>query len=668
MKNSAALVKCRHLLGRLGPHGIEASRGTGGAGSPAAAPDAILACDDGRVWLVALWEGRSVQPDLGLDDEQGTATVDEVAQSLAAWREAHRRPNDPSEPALAILAPALDQNEIPPEGWTVGNETVPVLGRQSCRGAESLASALRSRLGSVLPFDAVAHWRAEAVPEVRIAPPPRRTLVVRDTEPIAAPLLLDYKQERCARLDLEPDEDTKQLVRDFSVRLVTGVAGCGKTLVLVHRAALLAAHFPEARVLLVSHNRPLVADLRRRLERLGPEHRVHCLSFNQWLARTAGPEGDMMQPGEVRRWIERERQRMPMPALRKFSESWLADEMTWMCDHQFADDSYFEAERKGRGIRLSKNQRREMLGLLRRYRAYLASEKRDDWSSWPLSVRERRTWAVEREPFDHILIDEAQFFAPVWIDLLRHALKPGGQFFLCADPTQGFLRRRLSWATLGFDVRRRSIRLERPYRSTRAILEFARDFYQRRLPDEDEPLNLPAPEWLDTLETGRPPLVQHAGSPQDQLARLVTEVRHLTQAGAPLADIMILVAGRALPQQAVVDYLDTKLGTGAASLIKNQSAPEKSVGVAHLMASTGLERPIVFLLGIDDLAAEEADPRLTPEERGEMIRDHTRQVYVGLTRAMERLVVYTDAASMRIPLGEKEPAETIAPETGSSGR
>ena len=66
--------------------------------------------------------------------------------------------------------------------------------------------------------------------------------------------------------------------------------------------------------------------------------------------------------------------------------------------------------------------------------------------------------------------DEAQFFAPVWLELLRRALKRGGHFFLCADPTQGFLRRRLSWSDMGLEMRNRSRRLERPYRSTRAIL------------------------------------------------------------------------------------------------------------------------------------------------------------------------------------------------------
>jgi len=57
------------------------------------------------------------------------------------------------------------------------------------------------------------------------------------------------------------------------------------------------------------------------------------------------------------------------------------------------------------------------------------------------------------------------------------------------------------------------------------------------------------------------------------------------------------------------------------------------------MAATGLERPVVFILGCDDLLASEANPLLTEEEHRQ---DHTRQIYVGITRAMERVVIYAD--------------------------
>ena len=50
------------------------------------------------------------------------------------------------------------------------------------------------------------------------------------------------------------------------------------------------------------------------------------------------------------------------------------------------------------------------------------------------------------------------------------------------------------------------------------------------------------------------------------------------------------------------------------------------------MAATGLERPMVFLPGLDDLIALESNPNQKEEEREDKKRDHTRQIYVGLTQ------------------------------------
>ncbi|MEQ1749706.1 MAG: UvrD-helicase domain-containing protein [Prosthecobacter sp.] len=639
MPTPITIVKMRTMLGRLAAHGIEASRATRSDESRHGS-DALLIAEDGRAWLVAIWSGSTLQPSLLAADDD-TQSLDIFAARLVdQHRQMQAIAGDPA-PDLMILAPLLPAEEIAGGIWRIGTEIIPIVTQRDCKKATTLARAILSHISPVLPQEAISRWRVAAVPEVRIESPWKRKAITRAATALAAPLLLDYKQERCARLDLEREPDAENLAKDLQLRVVTGVAGCGKTLVLVHRAALLATHFPNARVLLISFNRPLINDLKRRLARHHASGRIECLTFNQWLGKVAPTGGDMMSTAEVIRWIERER--TALTSLTKLSTEWLRDELNWMCDHALATEAYLTAERKGRGTRLSPKQRRELLHLLTRYRAHLRVSKRTDWSDWPLSVRDNPPPSLAREQFDHLLIDEAQFFAPVWLELLRGALKPGGHLFLCADPTQGFLKRRMSWAALGFDVRtRRPHRLEKPYRSTRAILQFARDFYQSRLPADEEPLNLPAPEWLETLDSGTAPILQPGGPGQDQLARLVIEIRHLRAHDTPSGHILILVAGRTFTVENIRHHLNAQLGSHSASSMKDDHAPPDSIGIAHLMAATGLERPIVFLLGVDDLIAEECNPTLSEEERAEKHHMHIRQIYVGLTRAMERLVIYSD--------------------------
>ena len=638
------LIKTRALLGKLDSHGLDASRATR-TGAAKEGPDALLAAKDGRAWLVVLWGGSSLQPSL-IQEDESKPSLHEAVDSMLAWCAQKAADAGLPAPSLLILAPALDSAELPGGVWHHRDEEITVISARACKKAAVLAQTILRSSGVVLSSDSLARWRSAAVPETVIDSPWKRKGPKRNTAGSTSPLLLDYKQERCARLDLEPDPEAAPLVRDLRLRLITGVAGCGKTLVLVHRAALLATHFPKARVLLVSFNRPLINDLRRRLELIKAADRVECLTFNQWLHRAAPFEGEVISEPEILRWIERERQ--PLASLSKLSVEWLRDELRWMCDHALADEAYLTAVRKGRGTRLSTHQRRDLLTLLHRFRAHLRQQKLADWSEWPLRLREASPPSLSRESFDHLLIDEAQFFAPVWLELLRGSLMPGGHLFLCADPTQGFLKRRQSWSEVGLEVRNRSVRLDRPYRSTRAILEFARDFYHHRLPEDDEPLNLPAPEWLETLEPGVAPLLSPGGPPQDQLRLLESDLRMLLKQDTPPGHILVLVAGRRLHAKAVVQHLNTRLGTETAALAKDDHAPAESITVAHLMAATGLERPIVFLLGLDDLLAEENNPLLTTEEAAEQRQSITRQIYVGITRAMERVVIYSDGLSKHL--------------------
>lgn len=74
-------------------------------------------------------------------------------------------------------------------------------------------------------------------------------------------------------------------------RVIYGVAGSGKTLILIARARLIAEQDPQARVLLLCYNVPLAAYLR---DRLGDCPGIQALHFDEW----AKQHGAARQRGE----------------------------------------------------------------------------------------------------------------------------------------------------------------------------------------------------------------------------------------------------------------------------------------------------------------------------------------------------------------------------------
>ncbi|NIN94197.1 MAG: UvrD-helicase domain-containing protein, partial [Anaerolineae bacterium] len=72
----------------------------------------------------------------------------------------------------------------------------------------------------------------------------------------------------------EPHPIDRSIVFNAAIRLVRGVAGSGKTLVLTRRAQYLAAQYPEWRIGVLTYNDPLARSLRAQLKGISNIKRV----------------------------------------------------------------------------------------------------------------------------------------------------------------------------------------------------------------------------------------------------------------------------------------------------------------------------------------------------------------------------------------------------------
>jgi superfamily I DNA/RNA helicase len=88
----------------------------------------------------------------------------------------------------------------------------------------------------------------------------------------------------------------------------------------------------------------------------------------------------------------------------------------------------------------------------------------------------------------------------------------------------------------------------------------------------------------------------------------------------------------------VIAAIDKKLGRGAA-LDPKDSHPGNYVRVTTINAGTGLEAPVVFLMGLQQLFEQEDSLRLSKDDRVEQVLSNTRKIYMAATRAGQRLVI-----------------------------
>lgn len=553
-----------------------------------------------------------------------------------------------------VLFPRVSQTTLDQMPADLIPADVFLLGRESC-SAKGLAAFIASETPPALEDEALLRLRSAFTPECLVPPrfSPRRVMS-RNLDPQLTPLLLDYDQEQWAknRLILSPEAslvaNDKLLYAEAS--LVTGVAGSGKSLVLLFRACTQAKLAPGSSSLVLTHNRALKNELESRFGDLGHPPNVQWHTFYSWLhqilsAHRAFPE--ILQYSERDLWIAE----AAWPNWGELSQAridFLREEFDWMQDRDVVEEEqYLCVERAGRGIPLSEQARRKVFASYQAYRQRLTSEGREDWSGVALLAwRLVQSGTIPLPSYDFVYIDEAQFFAPVWFRIVRAALTPKtGRIFMAADPTQGFLKRKQAWSHCGLDMRGRATRLRRSYRSTSQILRFAADFYRQRLQDEDLPyLNLPGEDELALAPAGSPPSIIPLSARQDEITRVCNEITDCLREGVTPGAILVIVAGENRLTQ-TLDILRTELGE---HLVKNarEDSANDYVRVCGINAATGLEAPLVFVLGTAELIDAERNYQLREEAKAELIRDNTRRLYMAFTRAAQHLVITWTASSL----------------------
>jgi hypothetical protein len=462
----------------------------------------------------------------------------------------------------------------------------------------------------------------------------------RDNSAKTVRFFLDTQQEWASKLDLELPGEQTETTSDFSVRLVNGVAGSGKTLIAANRALILAKMFPDQQVLMLIHNVPVVADLKHRLQRAHgeiPKNLTICTALTwirkQWV-NLYGLSPTMAGRAKVLGHIQRFRQKHP--ELKPVDEQ-LLDEFDFINETLVVDEEqYLALDRAGQGFALRKEERAQVWSLYETINDALNKNQLRLWSSLPRDLcLANRSDKLDR--YNHILVDEAQFFAPSWFQLVKRTLENSeASLFLCADPNQGFLKNRLSWKRVGLDVAGKTKKLRKSYRTTQAILRAANQVLAEFT--QTDPEDFLQPDF-EGMETGTPPILISSATPQDAVAQTCNEIAaHMETLGVGLSNILV-IHGWDVDKQLLINSLDKRFGKQKVWDLNAKDFVHQDpevLRISSLDTATGLEANVVFLVGMEKLLQSTAQTEVISENE---LEQRARKLYMAMTRAGQRLIL-----------------------------
>jgi len=457
---------------------------------------------------------------------------------------------------------------------------------------------------------------------------------------------------------------------------VSGGAGTGKTVIAVRRAVELAKRDKtgglEPRILLTTYTRNLADDLRRQVAQLEPR-----LPFTERLS-----ESGVMVSGldRVARMILQKaggeivpiaQEVIGQPRARVLTyprENVWQEVLTLMGDElpeglRSADfleseyelivlpqrvttlKQYLRVRRPGRGVALDRSKRAAVWKAMERYRdrsADLGVTSFSEQLALAAAWLDREAALGTPRPFRHVLVDEAQDLTPAHLQLLRALVEPGpDDLFLAEDSHQRIYGKKITLSHYRIQVRGRSRRLTRNYRTTRQNLDVAFEILD---PGTYEDMEGQAEEHrYVSPRSGPEPLLLHAVDRADELskaAELLTvwlEQDRDSEDSAP-ESIAILVRDR-YQRDAVVNGL-AQHGVEVRAVDREAAGRGRPV-VMTMHRAKGLEFRKVLLFDVSRNAIPRSlrDQQYSEADRDDALLRERSLLYVAATRARDQLAI-----------------------------
>jgi superfamily I DNA/RNA helicase len=492
------------------------------------------------------------------------------------------------------------------------------------------------------------------------------------------------------RVFLHPEQrDYAFKPRSGSFRL-SGGAGTGKTVVLLHRARHLLRENPGARVVLTTYNRTLASSLTETLKILDPtlplaatlgEPGVHVAgvdalsrrivkkaedvhvaseAWGETVASVLGPRSPFVleRTAEARWDAAISAAGGDLPAELRSQAFFVAEYATVVVPNRITTrDQYLRVRRPGRGVALNRLQRVAVWAVVEAYRASADAAASTDWEEKAMLAAahlDARVAAGEQRPADHVLVDEAQDLSPAKLILLRAlAAKGSDDLFLAEDSQQRIYGQKVVLSRYDINVRGRSRRLTLNYRTTAQVLRYAVGVLAGETWVDMEAEDAAA-DGYRSARRGPTPSEVEATSLSDEYEQAAGILKDWIAGGDAPETIGVLVRTNSAGDKVV--HALSERGVKARFVQDDAATGTDSALVMTMHRSKGMEFRRVLLFGTspDEGGWGYGHSSLPEADRADAELRERSLLYVAATRARDELVVlWNGRRSDLLPTGGK---------------
>ncbi|GGM37788.1 UvrD-helicase domain-containing protein [Promicromonospora citrea] len=496
------------------------------------------------------------------------------------------------------------------------------------------------------------------------------------------------------RVFLHPEQHSYVHAPTSGAFRLSGGAGTGKTVVLLHRARMLHRRDPKARIVLTTFNRTLAATLVANLRQLDREvltarrpgdPGIHVGTVDAVARHLLSHAADnKLDVGSAARavlgasrtdvvpatptsalWAEALRltgDRLP-EELR--NTDFLQSEYAYVVLPQKIStrDAYLHGRRQGRGVPLGRARRAALWDVVEAYRRLAATAGTTDYDEKAMLTAvalDEVAATTGRRVADHVLVDEAQDLTPARLLLLRALVtRRADDLFLAEDAHQRIYAPPIVLARYGIHVAGRSRRLRLNYRTTAQNLDYAtralagHDFVGL----EDDAVD---DTGLRSARSGPPPSLSRCSTTSEAYETTIDTVRRWLADGVLPETIAVLVR---TGNEAATVRRDLERAGVPAQLVGSKDTPGTGrVLVMTMHRSKGMEFRDVVVLDLSSV--ERALERMPAGDRADGLLRERSLFYVATTRARDRLAVVGIGGSGGLATGTRAGAATPLGQSG----